>query len=74
MSDNVTAAESVGAEVRGLLAKHKISQAEAGKHLGLSQAAMSRRIVGEIPFNVDELAAIADLLGVSRGSLIGAVA
>lgn len=65
-------AASVGAEVRGLLAKHRISQAAAGTRLGLSQAAMSRRLTGEIPFNVDELSALADLLGVPASTLLDA--
>lgn len=73
MHPNPTA-KHVGAEVRGLLAKHRISQTAAGQRLGLSQAAMSRRINGEIPFNVDELSALADLLGVPASTLLGAAA
>ena len=70
MSNPPNAAVTVGAEVRGLLAKHKISQTSAGSRLQLSQAAMSRRLAGEIPFNVDELAALADLIGVPVSTLM----
>lgn len=74
MSVTPPPSESVGAEVRGLLAKNKISQSAAGKHLGLSQAAMSRRLLGEVPFNVDELVAIAALVGVPASRFLDAVA
>ena len=74
MSITPPPSESIGAEVRGLLAKHKISQSAAGQHLGLSHAALSRRLLGEVPFNVDELVAIAALLGVPTQQLLGAVA
>lgn len=74
MSTQTTPAESVGSEVRGLLAKHKISQSAAGRHLGLSQAAMSRRLAGEVPFNVTELDALASLIGVPASRFMEAVA
>jgi len=74
MSNPPNAAATVGAEVRGLLAKHKISQTAAGTELGLSQAAMSRRLAGEIPFNVDELSKLADLMGVPLAMLMVVVA
>lgn len=74
MSTQPNAAAAVGAEVRGLLAKHKISQTSAGTRLGLSQSAMSRRLAGEIAFNVDELAALADLIGVPVSDLLGKTA
>lgn len=64
MSNEATAAEAAGARVRGVLAEKKISQNTAAGVLGLSPAAMSRRVSGEIPFNVSELDAIASLTGV----------
>lgn len=69
-TESKPAAAAIGAEVRGLLAKQKISQTVAGQRLGLSQAAMSRRLLGEVPFNVDELAAIAKILGVPVARLL----
>lgn len=55
---------SVAAEVRAEMARQRISQSRVRLALGLSQSAMSRRITGELPFDVGELAALAELLGV----------
>jgi transcriptional regulator with XRE-family HTH domain len=60
----LTAAESVAAEVRAQLARQKISGRQAAAQLGWTQPYMSRRLTGEIPFNVADLAALAELLGV----------
>lgn len=57
-------AVSVGAEVRGQLAKRRITGVAAARAIGLSQPAFSRRVNGEIPFDVTELTALGQLLGV----------
>jgi len=72
MNTDLSAA-SVGAEVRGQLAKRSISQAVAAETIGLSQPAFSRRIRGEVAFDVTELAALSTLLGVPVAALLGAV-
>lgn len=38
----------------------------------MAQASLSRRLTGEVPFDIDELADIARYFGVSLGSLVGA--
>lgn len=41
-----------------------MSQAAAAGHLKMSQTALSRRLNGAIAFNIDELEALANVLGV----------
>lgn len=42
-----------------------MSQTELAAHVGLSQQAISRRLRGELPFDLDELERVADALGVA---------
>jgi transcriptional regulator with XRE-family HTH domain len=59
------------ANVRAEMARRSVRQVALAKHLGLSQAAVSRRVNGETEFSVAELLAVAELLGVSAASLLG---
>lgn len=56
--------ESVAAEVRAELARARYSGRSAAFALGWTQAYMSRRLNADMPFDVDDLAAIAGLLGI----------
>jgi len=69
-----TTAADVAREVRAELGRQRISAAALGRKLGKSQSYWSRRINGAIPFNVDELRAIAQLLGVPLHQLIPGLA
>jgi len=60
MSDVITA--SVAAEVRAEMARQNVPQRELGRVLGLSQGAAWRRLKGDVPFDVAELAKVAELL------------
>lgn len=62
-------AERVAAAVRSELARQRIPQATIAARLGISQAAVSRRLSGAVPFDVSELAAVADVLGADVGTL-----
>jgi len=42
--------------------------------MGMTQQALSRRLSGDVPFDVDELGRIADLLGVPVTLLFGEAA
>lgn len=57
--------KAVAAEVRAEMARQNLSQQQIARQLGVSQAAISRRLTGEIPFDIAELARIAQFLGVS---------
>jgi transcriptional regulator with XRE-family HTH domain len=50
----------------------RVSQVRLATDLHMAQASLSRRLTGEVPFDIDELAAIARYFGVSLGSLLGA--
>lgn len=56
--------ESVAGEVRAHLARARLSGRQAALQLGWTQPYMSRRLTGDIPFDVADLEAIADLLGI----------
>lgn len=47
-----------------------MSGAELGRRAGIKQSSISRRITGEVAFDMDDLEAIADVLGVAVGDLL----
>jgi transcriptional regulator with XRE-family HTH domain len=63
----------VAAEVRAEMARQRMSQVKLAELLGVAQQTISRRIVGEVPFDVTELVQIADLLKVSVTQFLGTV-
>lgn len=54
----------VAAEVRAQMARAHLSQNALATNLGVSQPYVSRRIAGQVPFDVADLVKIADMLGV----------
>jgi transcriptional regulator with XRE-family HTH domain len=56
---SVTLTQSVAAEVRAEMARQRIPQRAIATAMGLSQQAASRRLTGEVPFDTQELEAIA---------------
>lgn len=62
-------ASRIGSRVRGLMAEKRVTQEQAAAALGLSQVAVSRRLSGSVPFDVNELKAVADLLDEPLSSL-----
>lgn len=69
-----TFTDQVAANVRGELARRRLGQVQIAQALGISQAAVSRRLNGSVPLDVNELAVIARLLGVSAADLLPAAA
>ena len=65
-----TLSAAVAANIRAELARQRVSQFVVADRLGLSQAAVSRRLSGGTPFELDEVEAIASLLGVPLVDLI----
>lgn len=61
---------TIANNVKAHLAHAHISAAEMGRRIGMAQSTMSRRTTGAEPFDVDELGAIADILGVTLVDLI----
>ena len=60
-------------EVRVWLTRRKISAAQVAQKLGWSQKYLSRRLTGEVPFRVDELIDVTDLLEIPLEQLFEAV-
>lgn len=71
MSDDLSTSERIAAEVRAILARKRIPQAELAQVLDISQVGVSRRLRGETPLDVNEVALIAAYLGVPIGVLYG---
>lgn len=65
--------EVTGANVRAEMARKKVSQTAVAKHLGRSQSQVSARLSGRVPFDVNELHAIATLLDVPVSVLLPTV-
>ncbi|MBM4517522.1 helix-turn-helix domain-containing protein [Rhodococcus hoagii] len=63
-------AERVAANVRAEMARHRVTQSTLAKKLHCSQQALSRRINGRYPFDVNELGVIADVLGIGFEDLV----
>lgn len=56
------------------MADAAVSQTRLAEGLGMSQSSVSRRLTGEAPFDVNELGAIADILGVTVADLLSPLA
>lgn len=54
----------VAANVRAELARLRKSQSDLAGHLGISRPAVSFRLSGQTPMNINELVRIAEFLGV----------
>lgn len=67
-----TTTESVAAEVRAQCARQRVSQRDLAKVLGVSHATLFRRFSGEVAFDVEELAAVANYLDIPMASLLPA--
>lgn len=63
----------VAANVRAEMARHRVTQRDVGAALGIAHSAVSHRLTGRTPFDVNELAAIAGLLGVDVAHLVHGV-
>lgn len=69
MSRNPTAVA-----VRVVMARKGLTQQDLANALGVSQAAISRRLKGAVSFTADELHQIAERFDVSPAELIGTLA
>jgi transcriptional regulator with XRE-family HTH domain len=65
-----SAAQRIAGEVRAELARQRRSQASLALALGISQQALSRRMTGDIPFNIDQLSTVASFLSMPLEALV----
>jgi transcriptional regulator with XRE-family HTH domain len=62
---NETRPEAIARRLRGELGQLNLSVSEVARRTGMSQPALSRRMTGQLPFDVAELDLICDTLGIS---------
>lgn len=65
--------DTTAAVVRAELARRRLKQNDVATALGLTQSAMSRRLVGEVEFSVSELRKLSEILEVPASTLLGEV-
>ncbi|MDQ1215707.1 helix-turn-helix domain-containing protein [Microbacterium arborescens] len=63
-------AERLAAEVRAEMARQRRTAGQLAQVLSLTQATVGRRLNGLVPFNITELAATAEWLGLSATELV----
>lgn len=68
-----TPSATTGANVRAEMARRGVTQTSMARHLGLSQAAVSARIKGKTPFDINELSIVAHVLDVPLDSLLAGI-
>ena len=66
-----TLSQRVARRLRGALAENRIAQTDLAKALHLPQQNVSRRILGQTPFTLDELELLAQVLGVPLDAVLG---
>ena len=66
----ITVTERVSANVRAEIARKRLTQTEMAKALGMTQQMLSRRVNGYVEFSVNELVALATLLGTTTEHLL----
>lgn len=69
-SDTSTYREAVAAEVRAMMGRRRITQGAIAQALGLSQAAVSRRLTGDTAFDLDDVFALARYFDVKLSALL----
>lgn len=68
-----TPSATTGANVRAEMARQGVTQMALARKIGLSQAAISARIKGRTPFDINELSQIAEVLDVPLDALLAGV-
>lgn len=63
----------VAANVRAEMARRRVTQRDIGDALGIAHSAVSHRLTGRTPLDVNEIATIAGLLGVDVAHLVDGV-
>lgn len=68
MGENIR--RTVGANVRAEMARNRVTQDQVAEVLGISQPQVSKRLLGEIAFDVVELEVVGQLLGVPASTFL----
>lgn len=62
--------QRVAANLRAELARRHLTQRDLAKALGVTQQAISQRMLGRIAFDVNQLGAAAEFLGITPEQLL----
>ena len=65
-----TATDRVAANIRAEMARQRLSQSAVAGAVGMSPAAMSQRLTGKTPIDVNELVRLAAVLDIPAESLL----
>lgn len=71
LPDSASPSATFSAEVRALMGRHQVTQAQLAEVLGVTPSQMSKRLRGVIPVDINEIVMIADYFGVPVGTLFG---
>ena len=58
-------------ELNSLRGRYRMSQAQLGNVIGVTQSQMSKRLKGVVPFTLDEIEALAAFFGMAPLELLG---
>lgn len=72
LKDRITLREAVAATLRSELARNRISASRVALAIGKDQPWISRRLTGQVAFDLDDLDAITEVLGISPSELMDA--
>lgn len=65
-----TPSAETGENVRAEMARRRVTQMALARQIGLSQSAVSARLKGKTPFDINELCLIASVLDVPLAALL----
>ncbi len=71
MENTATATDRVAANIRAEIARQRLSQSTVAGAVAMSPAALSQRLTGKTPIDVNELERLAVALNVPAESLLG---
>lgn len=69
--DRIQVNKRVGLEIKSWLARRELRQVDLAQALGLSQGAVSQRLMGRVSFSMEELILVTGLLEVTLADLLG---
>lgn len=67
---NSTQAPRIAGNLRAEMARRGVTQQQVAEVLGLSQSAVSRRLLGQAPISIDQLFEITERFGIDMASII----
>ncbi|MDD7586044.1 MAG: helix-turn-helix domain-containing protein [Corynebacterium glucuronolyticum] len=70
VKNSFTADEAIGLKVNELMFRSRVTRKDLGQVLGVSGQGMSRKVLGQVNWKIEELYDIADFFGVTVADLL----